>query len=62
MGADAPLHGQIAKKESRKQGGEWWEVSSAAPFLDEVAESGLVPSGDFAHEVPGQLQVALRTG
>ena len=27
-----------------------------------MAESGLVPSGDFAHEVPGQLEVALRAG
>ena len=36
--------------------------SSAALLLDEIAESGLVPSGDFAHEVPGQLEVALRAG
>ena len=36
--------------------------SSAALLLDEIAEAGLVPSGDFAHEVLGQLQVALRAG
>ena len=36
--------------------------SSAALLPDEITESGLVPSGDFAHEVPGQLEVALRAG
>ena len=36
--------------------------SSAALLLDEMTESGLVPSGDFAHEVAGQLEVALRAG
>ena len=29
-------------------------------LLNEIPESGLVPSGDFAHQVSGQLQVALR--
>lgn len=38
------------------------DPSSAAPFLDEVAESGLAPSGDLAHEILGQLQIALRAG
>jgi len=37
-------------------------TSSATPFLDEITEPSLVPSGDFAHEVSGQLEVALRTG
>jgi hypothetical protein len=37
-------------------------LSSAALLLDEIAESGLVPSGDFAHEVAGQLEVTLRAG
>jgi hypothetical protein len=36
--------------------------SSAARFLDEVVEPGLVSSGDFAHEVPGELQIPLRAG
>ena len=27
-----------------------------------MAESRLVPSGDFAHEVAAQLEIALRTG
>ena len=62
MGADAPLHGQIPKEESRQQSGERMGASSATPFLDEIAEAGLVTSGDFAHEVAGQLQVALRAG
>jgi hypothetical protein len=33
-----------------------------ALLLDEITESGLVAPGDFAHEVAGQLEVALRTG
>ena len=33
-----------------------------SPFLDEVAKPDLVPSRDLAHEVLGQLQIALRTG
>jgi len=37
------------------------EPSSATLLSDEVAEAGLVASGDFAHEIPGQLQVPLRT-
>ena len=36
--------------------------SSAALLLDEIAESALVPNGDFAHEVTGQLEVPLRAG
>src|SRR5205809_941795 len=42
-----------------------WEAlgsSSEPPFVDQVAESGLMSPGDFAHEILGQLQVALRTG
>jgi len=35
---------------------------SAALLPDEIAESGLVPSGDFAHEVPGQFCVAGGAG
>jgi len=31
-------------------------------LLDEIAEPSLVSSGDFAHEVPSQLEVALRAG
>lgn len=38
------------------------EPSSAALLLDEIAESGWVPSRDFAHEVAGPLKVALRAG
>ena len=30
--------------------------------MDQVAEAGLMSPGDFAHEIVGQLQVALRTG
>lgn len=37
-------------------------LSSAALLPDKMAESGLVPSGDFAHEVASQLEVALRAG
>ena len=29
--------------------------------MDQVAEPGLVAAGDFAHEILGQLQVALGT-
>jgi hypothetical protein len=36
------------------------ESSSAVLLLNEIAEAGLVPSSDFAHQVPGQLQVPLR--
>ena len=32
------------------------------PFLDQVAEAGLVSPRDFAHEVRGQLQISLGTG
>jgi hypothetical protein len=42
-----------------------WEAlgsSSEPPFVDQVAEAGLMSPGDFAHEILGQLQVALRTG
>ena len=35
--------------------------SSKAPFVDQVAKAGLVSPGDFAHEILGQLQVALGT-
>ena len=32
------------------------------PFLDQIAETGLVSPGDFAHEIRGQLQISLGTG
>ena len=32
------------------------------PFLDQVAEAGLVSPRDFAHEIRGQLQISLGTG
>jgi hypothetical protein len=37
-----------------------WEAlgsSSGPPFVDQVAEAGLMSPGDFAHEILGQLQV-----
>src|ERR1039458_7761476 len=39
-----------------------WGISSKPPFVDQVAEAGLMSPGDFAHEILGQLQVALRAG
>jgi hypothetical protein len=36
--------------------------SSTTPFLNQVAEAGLVSPGDFAHEIRGQLQISLGTG
>ena len=32
------------------------------PFVDQVAEAGLMSPGDFAHQILGQLQVTLRAG
>src|ERR1022692_3491412 len=39
-----------------------WGGSSKPPFVDQVAEAGLMSPGDFAHEILVQLQVALRAG
>jgi hypothetical protein len=36
--------------------------SAALPCVDQVTEADLVSPSDFAHEILGQLQVALRAG